>query len=86
MTSEPSTPGVSSTHVRYGDDRESVHLYDDPGMNEATIPIQDALYEACSEFAHPRKTASFSGDATLHRIIICIGDLYIGVHVWFIQS
>ena len=61
--------GVSSTHVRYGDDRESVHLYDAPAMSEATIPIQDALYEACSELADPRKTVSFSGDATIHRII-----------------
>ena len=50
-------------YVRYGDDRESVRLFDAPGMNEATIPIQDALYEACYELVDPRETASFSGDA-----------------------
>ena len=31
-------------------------------MSEATIPIQDALYEACSELALPRKTTSFKED------------------------
>ena len=53
--------GVSSTHVRYGDDREWVHLYDAHGMSEATIPIQDALYEACSELADPRKLQLYIG-------------------------
>ena len=56
--------GVSGVYVRYGDDRESVRLFDAPGMSETTNPIEDVLHEVCSEFVDPRKTATFSGDVT----------------------
>ena len=56
--------GVSSMYVRYGDERESVRLFDAPGRSEATNPIQDVLHEVYYELVNPRQIASFSGDAT----------------------